>query len=243
MSRLGRRFHTPSLPTEAGEMLLPEQAARHVAILRLGVGDAVRLFDGHGRQASGHIVAIEGGSVRCLLQAPLPEPPAALQTTLVQVLPKAPKLDGIVRMATELDVQRILLATSERAVTQPRQARGAMQLARLERIAQQAARQCERSTVPILVAPQPLLEAAAQAPDDAWKVVFWEEADAPLAAPSPAPLHLVVVVGPEGGLSAGEVRGLQQVGYVAASLGPSLLRVETAAAVAVTLAQAKLGMR
>lgn len=244
---IGRRFLVQRLPEAGGAVQLSEEAAHHVATLRLDVGTAVRLFDGRGLEASGRIARIDANGVECEVGVPQAEPVLPLRTVLLQALPKGAKLDLIIRMATELDVSAVHIVATQRAVPQPDDERVAHRLQRLQRIAAEAARQCERSTVPALHAPVPLLQAAALAPASALRIVFWEETLQGLALPAASAdggvAEAWMVIGPEGGLTATEVEGLNALGYQSASLGPSLLRVETAAVVAITMVQTALGLR
>lgn len=211
-------------------MTLDPAALKHARVLRLALGDAVLLFDGHGEEARATIVAMNDALV-CDAAPSETTDRRDPRIVLVQGMPKGSKLDGIVRGATEIGVSEIRLAITERAISRPGEERAASRLERLARIAEEAARQSGRSSVPTLVAPQSLGRAC-EAPPEAAKLIFWEGAQlAPL--PDLAGLSLAfVVVGPEGGLSEEEVEGLVRAGYSAVGLGPGVLRTETAALVA-----------
>lgn len=234
-----RRLFAPALPELGGEVVLDAEAAHHARVLRLAIGDAVVLFDGRGRESDARIVALADGSARCDARPSRAAAETARPIVLVQCLPKGDKLETIVRMATELGVTTIALAHGARSVARPDAKRAAAQLARLERIAQEAARQSERAFVPGIRAPVALDDAVSRAPDTALRVALAPGATIALTellaavAPDAA---VWLVVGPEGGLDSAELALLAARGYTVAALGASTLRVETAAPVAVALA-------
>ena len=161
------------------------------------------------------------------------------RVVLVQCLPKAGKLDDIVRMTTELGVSAIALAVSEYCVGR-RGGNDEHRAERLERIAIEAARQSEQAYVPEIVPPRPLADVLAGVPDHAYRAAFVERTDRPL------PLHLEarelwLVIGPEGGLSPTDRDLLRRANFISAALGRSILRTETAAVVGVALALERFG--
>lgn len=231
------RFFVSALPEGGGEVELGEEAARHARVLRLRAGDPIELFDGAGRRARGELRALE--PMRVAAEPATQRASRASRVVLIQALPKGKKLDGIIRMTTELGVDAIHLATSRRVVARPDEARMDRRTERLERIAQEAARQSKRDTVPEIFAAAPLEEVAARAPEGALRVVLWEEGTTPWRAGEAG--EVWIVVGPEGGFAQEEVRALEARGYRSARLGATTLRVETAAVVAVTLAMEGAG--
>ncbi len=244
-----RRFKVGALPEAGGTLRLPADATRHVRVLRLRAGSTVRLFDGRGNEALARIAAVKRDEVLCEVAPKRVAREQLRRVTLVQALPKGPKLDSIVRMTTELGVQEIHLALSARSVPRLSESRASTRLQRLRRVAEEACAQSGQPHVPALLAPAPLSEAAARAPRQARRIVFWERASQDLRTAlfgsEKAKLRteedIWVVVGPEGGLSAQEVGELAEQRYRAVCLGPYAMRVETAAAVAVGLALHLLG--
>jgi 16S rRNA (uracil1498-N3)-methyltransferase len=232
-----RRLHHPTLPPDGGEVELDEAASHHARVLRLGLGDAVEIFDGRGGEADGTIEHL-GKNVRVRTGPPRQARRSDVDLTLVQCLPKGQKLESIVRMATELGATAFELARSERTVPSPSSERAQGRLDRLARVAREAARQCERDDLPSLAGPSPLFEVAGRAPADAQKLVFARDGSSMPRLDRSRPTW--IVVGPEGGLSDKEVSALGELGYLACTLGPTVLRVETAAVVAVTLALDRL---
>lgn len=231
-----RRLFAPELPSLGGEVVLPEESVRHVHVLRLRQGEGVRLFDARGNEADATLVRVTRQEITCAAQPVEAAPPRSARVTLILGVPKAPRLEGIVRMTTELGVHAVRFAQTERVV--PRFASELPKLERLARVAREACAQSGQARAPELSGPLPLLQVAALAPADAHKLVFWEEAraqDMLRALPGGGSQEVWAVVGPEGGLSADEVRELQSLGYRAAWLGEGILRVDTAAVVIAAL--------
>nr|MCU0677828.1 16S rRNA (uracil(1498)-N(3))-methyltransferase [Myxococcota bacterium] len=171
-----RRFFVSELGAVGARVSLPASVRRHVTVLRLEPGAEIVLFDGSGRQARARL---EGDVANVLAIETATEERA--RVVLVQAMPKGTKSDDVVRMATELGAHAIHFALSDHAVARPDEARGSKKASRWQRIAEEAARQCERATVPEVHAPTPLLEICARAPSDATRLVAWARGGRPIA--------------------------------------------------------------
>jgi 16S rRNA (uracil1498-N3)-methyltransferase len=234
MTARDRRLFVPELPEGGGNVKLPAETCRHVQVLRLAAGTRVELFDGRAGEAEAVLREVTRKSVRCDAGPRRVLPPAEPALHLILGVPKGDRLEGIVRMLTELGVASLHLALTERTV--PRPGDFTARLTRLRRIALQACAQSGQSHATELHAPKHLLELAAGVPAGAHKLVFWEDAVTPLApAPGARPSEVWAVIGPEGGLAQAEVAALAELGFARVGLGPSLLRVDTAAVVACAL--------
>ncbi|MDT3681849.1 MAG: RsmE family RNA methyltransferase [Truepera sp.] len=209
-----------------GEVVLRGSEAHHLRdVLRLVPGAPVEAFDGRGSVAEGRVTAADKGGVVLELGEPRhsrAEP--GLTVTVAVALLKGDKLAGVVRQCTELGADRfVLLQTRHADVTSLSVAKRQ----RLQHVAAEAARQSERARVPSIEGPVQLgrLE---------WEgVAIVADPRAPLALSAAlgtpgARERLTLVTGPEGGLAASEVMELVDRGAVAASLGPRILRAETA---------------
>jgi 16S rRNA (uracil1498-N3)-methyltransferase len=229
-----RRFTIAPERTRDGRVWFDREESHHlVRVLRLRAGDTVVAVDGSGREltvrldtlgpeASGTIVAVGARAT---------ESPFAI--ALVQAIPKGDKLETVIRAATELGVMRIAPALSARTVVRLEAARAATRVARWERVAREAAKQCGRARVPVIETPRPLAAWIAETADDeALRLCLWEEERVPLAhvldALATAPTSATVIIGPEGGLSEDEVASARAQGWRTAGFGPRLLRTETA---------------
>ena len=216
--------------------MLGAEARRYLeTVLRLAPGARIEVFDGRGGR---YDASIEAGFEAVRLGPRQEAPPAGVELALVAALAKGERMELVVQKATELGVARILPFAAERSVVRLDVARGDDRAARWRRIAEQASRQCGRADVPEVRPPAPLAEALAALPPGTRTFVFHPGGG---RVEGPGAASVAAVVGPEGGLTEGEVRGCEAVGAVRAGLGPRTLRAETAAIVAVTLLQARFG--
>ena len=224
-----RLYHAELAEGLPGEHVeLDERARKHAyKVLRLSPGARVLLFDGEGHEAP----AILGERGSCRVEEvrvhTLPGP----VVHLLLAVPKGPAADDAVRMATELGVASVHFVHTRRAV--PKEATDA-KLARWERIALEAVRQCERPTTPRIVAPVELREALALPKEDDERFFAWARSDEPVLREGSAAARWVAV-GPEGGFTDEEVASLRAAGFVEISLAATILRVSTAVAAALTL--------
>jgi 16S rRNA (uracil1498-N3)-methyltransferase len=217
---------------------LPEAAAHHAArVLRLAAGDRVVLFDGRGGEyeatlampGRGRVVA-ETGAWREL------ERESPLGVTLVQAVSSGERMDFTIQKAVELGVAAIHPVFSERSIVRLAGEREAKKLAHWRRIAIAACEQCGRNRVPPVA--EPVALERYRAPEGA-KILLAPSATRRLAELARGPLTLAA--GPEGGFGEEEEAQLQRAGFVAASLGPRILRTETAALAALAALNALAG--
>jgi len=240
VSGAGPRVHVRPEAVSGTRVVLDAEEARYLRrVLRLRVGDLVRALDGHGRELTVRLTALGTRSAEGeILDSATPARESPLHLTLAQGLPKADKLETIIRMSTELGVAAVVpLLTSRTGPV------GAGRQARWERVAREAAKQSGRAVVPSVSVPVALgTWLAARAPGGLL-VCLWEREPAPLAERLPVtrPIHATLVVGPEGGLADEEVGALEAAGAIIAGLGPRVLRTETAGPVVVALLQARWG--
>jgi 16S rRNA (uracil1498-N3)-methyltransferase len=223
----------------------PATAAHHLGhVLRVAVGDVVQAVDGSGSLLAVRLTALTGRRAEGVVEARTPlASESPLELTLAQGIPKGDRMDAIVRMVTELGVSRVIPLLTARTVVRPEAARVAARLARWQRIAKEAAQQSGRAVVPEVTAPRDITTLARSPGTDGLLVCLWEEEREGLATrlPPPPRARVTVVVGPEGGLTAGEVGELAGAGALVAGLGRRLLRTDTAGVVAVALLQARYG--
>ena len=215
----------------SGLMALPEEAAHYIrGVLRLQSGAAIEVFDGKGRIAPAQITRIEGKLVEICVGDIEQIPPPALALTLAVATPKGDRADWLVEKSTELGASAIIWLTCKRSVVVPRKA--GKKLERWVRIAEGAARQSGRAHTPSLQGPIPLTSLLEQ-PFDHRFVCDWSGPSLlSVATTRELKGSVVVVVGPEGGLSGNELEVLAGAGYNSVSLGPNVLRVETASVAA-----------
>jgi len=235
-----RRIFVRDLPPGGGSVVLDPDAARHVRVLRLEVGDELVLFDEDGREAHSIISACDPEKVVCEAK-PLSEPtPPQSKVVLLLAIPKGAKLDECVRMATELGVHEIALMRTERTVPRWEPRRATSKLERLSRIASEAAAQSEAIGVPKLHAPAPVEEWLGRIDRNAFRVVFAARIDTALPELPLRPDRVWCAIGPEGGFTDGELAAFVERGFTLASLGRSVLRVDTAVSAGLSLLQDRL---
>jgi 16S rRNA (uracil1498-N3)-methyltransferase len=156
-----------------------------------------------------------------------------VEVTLLQGIPRGPKMDLIVRMGTEIGLSAIVPMLATRTVPDP----GAARLARWQRVAQEAAKQCKRGDLPEIHAPADLKTALEiLGPVDLF-VIPWEEELRPIGEITAGTSYASagVLIGPEGGLTPDEVSTARAAGGLTVSLGPLILRAETAGLVTVAM--------
>ncbi|MFK7989281.1 MAG: 16S rRNA (uracil(1498)-N(3))-methyltransferase [Sandaracinaceae bacterium] len=234
------RLPCASLPAAGGEVRLDAAAAHHLRVLRLGVGASLVLFDGAGGEAEATLVALASEGARCEAGPRTHVEAERPRLTLCPGLPKGTKLDAVVRAATELGVAAVCPFVAERSVSRPDDKRAAKRTARLTAVAREAARQSGRADVPLIAPPRPLATQLAESREARW-VAFHPRGTSHLAEAVSGTREASLVVGPEGGLSDAELALIEAHGGVLVSLGPTVLRTETAGAVVVALAAYALG--
>jgi 16S rRNA (uracil1498-N3)-methyltransferase len=201
-------------------------------VLRLPPGAPLEVFDGAG---SAWDASFTGSELRLGERRPAPRPGATVW--LAFALARGEKGDWIVQKGTELGVSRLVPWQAERSVVRLDPDRAAERARRWRRIAEEAARQCGRAEVPEVALPG-TLAAALDAPGGFVRIAFHAGAGAPLASlVRPGTPGTLAVVGPEGGLTEREVEACVAAGCGLATLGPRVLRAETAAVVAAALLQ------
>lgn len=209
---------------------LPEAAAHHaIRVARLGVGDALTLFDGAGGEWVATIARVDrrGAAVRIARHDKV-ERESPLAVTLAQCVAANDAMDYAVRKATELGARAIQPLVSARSAPLPDGARGEKRHAHWRQVAIAACEQCGRNRVPEILLPARLA---------AW-LGHWHGAGIVLdprtengAASLGAPVGpIAVLIGPEGGLAEDEIERAKRAGFAAVRLGPRILRTETAGA-------------
>lgn len=232
------RFHC-SVPLAAGTTLaLPAGAARHVQVLRMQPGDALTLFDGAGGEYVALVERMGRSEVAVTVGVHLPverEAPRAVH--LAVGMPANERMDWLVEKATELGVTSITPMLAERSVLKLKGERGDKKRAHWQAVAVAACEQCGRNQVPVIheaVTLAQWLQANARHPEaDTGTVqrVILSLADGTqplLQAVTPGERPVCFLSGPEGGLSPAEEALARQAGFAPVTLGPRVLRAETA---------------
>ena len=243
------RFFVPGLAAGAGDVELPREEAEHLArVLRLRVGDEVRVFDGRGRERLARVASLGRGRAAVSLGPEVsaaPEP--AVTLTLAQAVPKGDGMDQVVRDAVMMGVSAVVPLVCERAEVTARRIEASGRVARWQRIAVASVKQCGRAVVPDVRDPRALAACLADFAADR-RYLLAEPGLSGLApagiadvAAAPVPRSALLIVGPEGGWTEAEVAEARRAGCVALTLGGRTLRANAAALVGLTALQAVWG--
>ncbi|TYK48159.1 16S rRNA (uracil(1498)-N(3))-methyltransferase [Actinomadura decatromicini] len=224
-------------------VVLDGPEGRHAAtVRRLRPGERVDLTDGAGLLAECVVAAADRASLTLDVLARRREPEPAPRITVVQALPKGDRGELAVEAMTEAGVDGIVPWAASRCVTQWRPERREKALARWRNAAREAGKQARRSRLPDVAGLASTDDVAGRIAAASLALVLHEEADAPLsAAEPPATGEIVVVVGPEGGITDAELDALAAAGGRPTRLGPTILRTSTAGVAAVALLLAATG--
>lgn len=243
-----RRFFVDGRAAVGETVRLPESEGSHISrVLRLGPGAMVELLDGSGVIYLARLVKTGRQVVAEILEAKRdPAMAGSVQLVLAQGQLKGQKMDMVVQKCTELGVNRLVPFWSSRCQGKLQELQGAKKLERYQRIVESACKQCLRPDLMTIDAPVSWDDLLAAWPDAEGRVrlLFWEEEREQtlhdIVLPE-AVREMVVVLGPEGGLSPAETESAIRQGWRTVSLGRRILRAETATLAAATLAQYLVG--
>lgn len=224
-----RRFFVDPQLLQDDVLALPDEIVHHVRVLRLSSGDEILLLDGHGACCHCRLLEVTRHEVRVQVMSRWQEEDDSFPVQILQGLPKGDKIDLVLQKGTELGVSHFTPVIAGRSVPRGEAGRNDKRLERWQRIVQEAARQCRRPCLPQLDPPLNLSDAVhgCAAP---LRLMLWEKGAVPLSKRLPAdrPASAAVLVGPEGGFSEAEADLALAAGFLPVSLGPRILRTETA---------------
>ncbi len=237
------RFFVDTPPAVGGTAVIAGADARHIAgALRMAVGERLTLCDGAGTDYACTVAAVERETVTVAVDAATPshsEP--SLKVTLYMGMPKGDKLELIVQKAVELGVCEIVPVVTARSIVRVDGKDAEKKRVRLQRIAAEAAGQSGRGIIPTVAAPLKWKEALARLVQEN-TLLCYEGGGRPIGTlVTPADTALSLVVGPEGGFDPAEVSAVTAVGGKIATLGPRILRCETAPLAALAVLMERSG--
>ena len=234
----------PGRITAPGDpVVLTGPEGRHAAVVRrLRAGERADLSDGAGTLASGVVSSVGPDTVTVSLRTVLPVPPPAPRITVVQALAKGDRGELAVEMMTEVGVDDLVAWSAARSVTRWEGARGQRSLAKWRVVAREAAKQSRRAWIPAVTGPASLADVVAQVSSAPCAVLLAVDAAVPLSRLAlPSSGDIVMVVGPEGGISPAERSALTAAGAIEARLGSTVLRTSTAGAAAAAVLLSRSG--
>jgi 16S rRNA (uracil1498-N3)-methyltransferase len=236
------RFHLP--PNDWPSATMTGSEAHHArSVLRLQPGDRVVLFDGRGREATAEIAALEAATVQLRILHEAVTPPLRARITLAQAIPKGKNMDLIVQKAVEIGAAEIFPLLSARTVVQLDPESASHKQAKWQTTALEAAKQCGQNRLPHVHTPRTPDAFFADAPPSAagydlrligslqpgalhLKKIL---ADYAQAHDGGRPVNVLMLIGPEGDFTPAEIALARSHGCAPLTLGPIILRVETAA--------------
>jgi 16S rRNA (uracil1498-N3)-methyltransferase len=210
-------------------------------VKRLELGEAVLVGDGRGTVLTCSVTAVDRGRIEARVLSRATTAPAVPSVTVVQALPKGDRGELAVDLLTELGVDEIVPWSASRSIAQWRDDRGDKALLRWRRTAREAAKQSRRAFVP-QVADLASTKAVAARLAGSCAFVLHEDADIALVSVDlPSEGRLILIVGPEGGISDDELTAFTAAGAVAVKLGEPVMRTSTAGAAALAALSVRLG--
>jgi 16S rRNA (uracil1498-N3)-methyltransferase len=234
------RFYVDE-PLRAGASLaLPEDAAHHgVHVLRLRSGDDVTLFNGRGGEFAARISSIQRLKVGVdVLEHRTVERESPLRVVLVQGVSSGERMEFTIRKAVELGVAEIRPVLAAASVARPKGERAAARQGHWQKIAISACEQCGRNRVPVV---HPLAEIHAVRLDAGLKLLLSPQSKTAFSKAAKDAESVALAAGPEAGFDGKEEVAFLDAGFVPVSLGPRILRTETAALAALAALNALRG--
>lgn len=235
----GGFYFVPPSAVQGDQLYLPEDEARHATrVMRLGIGDEIRVVDGAGNLYRAEITAIARGAVTATIRetySNVGEPGYELDIG-IGVLKSHARMETFLEKAVELGVTGIFPFQSERVQ------KATLNRERCRRVMVAGLKQSMRSRLPVLADVKPLFDLMTILPDDGVRCVAHEEAapDASimgLAGEIRSARRVSVLIGPEGGFTEKEIERAERLGWKVVSLGHTRLRTETAAIAAAAVIQ------
>ena len=217
-------------------------------VMRLKPGDKINVFDGFGREFEAVIQGFSPKTVLIELERRIAQTDKKISITLAQAIPKAGKMDTIVKSAAELGADVIIPFDAARSVGRIAGEKSSLKVARWQKIVTEAARCCHSNYIAKVAKVSSFADMLMSASGDALKLIFWEEesqktikdilTDEAFAAAK----DYFIIIGPEGGFSKDEISMAKESGFLSVSLGKQILKVETAAAAIISIIQYEKGI-
>lgn len=227
-------FYIEGIGAAGMSVLLQAEDAKHAAqVMRMQPGEEFYAVDASGRRFLAEFESLSKSACSAVLKEELSDNEAPVRITIYQGLPKADKMELVVQKLTELGAARLVPVKMERCVVKLDEKDGKKRQDRLQKIAREAAKQCKRGGCLEVEAPQSWKQLRESMQKHDLLLVPWEDAAgyglASAHAEFPEAKDIGIVIGPEGGMSANEIAAIEEIGARQITLGPRILRTETAA--------------
>jgi 16S rRNA (uracil1498-N3)-methyltransferase len=241
------RFYIEPFEGKSTTAFIKGPDVKHIRkVLRLKPGEKIGLFDGTGMEYDAVIVKISSVTIEVLIsRCFLTKAESPVQIIVAQAFLKERKMDRLVRQLVELGITRWIPFWAERSVPKPDQNRVATRIERWKKIATEALKQCGRGVFMEIGPTVSFKEILNLGKPCALKIAFWEKETQPLDStlrsyPAQGD-KIFIMMGPEGGFTLEEIKMARACGFVTATLGPRILRAETATIAACSLMQYLFG--
>lgn len=221
--------------------------ANHIQnVLRLSPGNAIELFDGSGIEYKAVISQMSSNKIEVtILEKTIPRTDSPMQMVIAQAFLKDRKMDRLVRQLTELGIYHFSPFIAERSIARPDMKRISKRIERWKKIAKESLKQCKRSIMPKIGPILSFEEILKLGKNYDSRIIFWENAKMPLHNTmkdnKTQENKALLILGPEGGFSDNEIEKAKAAGFVIASLGPRILKADTAPIAACTIIQYLFG--
>lgn len=227
-------FYIEGIGAAGMSVLLQAEDAKHAAqVMRMQPGEEFYAVDANGRRFLAEFESLSKTACSAVLKEELSDNEAPVRITIYQGLPKADKMELVVQKLTELGAARLVPVKMERCVVKLDEKDGKKRQDRLQKIAREAAKQCKRGGCLEVEAPQSWKQLRESMQKHDLLLVPWEDAAgyglSSAHAEFPEVRDIGIVIGPEGGMSANEIAAIEEIGAKQITLGPRILRTETAA--------------
>jgi 16S rRNA (uracil1498-N3)-methyltransferase len=242
-----RRFSVQPKDITGSSATIYGEEANHIQhVLRLSPGHVIQLFDGTGLEYKATIDIVSSDTITVtILEKTEPKTESPIQLIIAQALLKDKKIDRLVRQLTELGITHFIPFTAERSIARPDTNRLTKRIDRWEKIVKESLKQCKRSLMPKIGPVLSFTETLNFGKSCDTRILFWENSKTPISnSPKKAKIlknKIILVMGPEGGFSQNEVEQAQAADFSIASLGPRILKAETAPIAACTIIQYLFG--
>ena len=243
-----RRFFISKNRINGSVVFLTDSEARHlITVLRIKSGEIVELFDGEGTEYEGRVTHAFSGQVEISISRILnKKKESPVEIILAQAMLKSKKMDTLVRQITELGINMFLPFFAKRSVVSLTHDQVVKRTERWEKIVIESLKQCKRNILPKIEYPVSFEESISYGHNCGLPIIFWEKESKPLSTQlflkgNRSYDKIFAMFGPEGGFTKEEVKKAKAAGFICASLGPRILRAETAAMAGSVLLQHLFG--
>lgn len=236
------RFYLSEVLSAGRAVSLPDNVVRHLHVLRLKPDEEIVLFNGDGKAYPARLGVLEKRRATAeILREEEADNESPLNITLVQAVSSGERMDFTLQKSVELGVGEIRPVLSERCVVRLDGERAAKRVARWQEIVVSACEQSGRNTVPQVLPLVSYQEALRQMPSEKTKLLMSVRNAQKLNRITPSSDGLIFMVGPEGGWTESEEQQAFDAGFQAVTLGPRVLRTETASLAAIAAMQTLWG--